>query len=160
MADSVVVCLGAWSNTLLGDVGLRLPIYPVRGYSVTLPSGSAPPSVSITVLSERFVYSCLNGDIRIAGFADFFGLDRQRDTARVAELLATAQRIAPEAANYAASDTHSWGGFRPMTPDGRPLFGATGIPGLFLNTGHGMLGWTLACATAQATAAAVVEEEC
>ncbi len=156
-ADAVVVCLGAGSTAVLRDVGIRTGIYPVRGYSVTLPAGDAAPSASVTTLTNRFVFSRLNGDMRIAGFTDFDGLCTRTDDARVATLLGAARRLAPKFADYDSAHKHPWGGFRPMTPSGRPLVGATKVPGLFLNTGHGMLGWTLACATADAVADAVVK---
>ena len=146
-ADAFVVCMGAWSHELLRTVDINPNIFPVRGYSLTLPPGSAAPMVSITALRHRMVYSRLNGLVRIAGFADFRGFDTSADEKRSKLLLDLARRYAPEAADYGADDPKAWGGFRPMTPSGRPHVGPTKIPGLYLNTGHGMLGWTLACAT-------------
>ena len=101
------------------------------------------------------VYSRLNGLVRIAGFADFRGFDTSADARRSKQLLDLAQRYAPEAAEYDSADPKPWGGYRPMTPSGQPLVGPTKIPGLFLNTGHGMLGWTLACATSHDAAQAI-----
>lgn len=147
-AEAVVVCAGAWSNTLLRPLGIHTHIYPVRGYSVTLPLGPDSPSVSISALKERIVFSRINGRMRIAGFADFKGFSTQGDEERIETLIKVAKDYAPTAADYTAAERHKWGGFRPMTPDGQPRVGATGVPGLFLNTGHGMLGWTLACASA------------
>jgi len=155
-ADAIVVCMGAWSKHLLRTVGVNPHIYPMRGYSITLPPGEASPSVSVTVLKHRIVFSNIDGLIRIAGFADFAGFDTSADTERTRSLLELAKRVAPEAASYDAEDVRGWGGFRPMTPNGQPLIGETGIRGLFLNTGHGMLGWTLACATGYEAAQAVV----
>ncbi len=146
-ADAFVVCMGAWSHELLRTVGINPNIFPVRGYSLTLPPGGAAPMVSVTALKHRMVYSRLNGLVRIAGFADFRGFDTSADGKRSKLLLDMARRYAPETADYGADDPKAWGGFRPMTPNGRPHVGPTKIPGLYLNTGHGMLGWTLACAT-------------
>ncbi len=146
-ADAFVVCMGAWSHELLRTVGINPNIFPVRGYSLTLPPGDASPMVSVTALRHRMVYSRLNGLVRIAGFADFRGFDTSADEKRSKLLLDLARRYAPEAADYGADDPKAWGGFRPMTPNGQPHVGPTSIPGLYLNTGHGMLGWTLACAT-------------
>lgn len=146
-ADVTIVCLGAWSRRLLQDVGVNAPIYPVRGYSLTLEPGSAAPNVSITSLRHRIVFSRINGDMRVAGFADFSSFDTCADADRTRRLLELAERVAPNAARYDAADTASWGGFRPMTPDGQPIVGATPVEGLYMNTGHGMLGWTLACAS-------------
>lgn len=157
-ADAVVVCLGAWSPALLRRAGVELPVYPVRGYSVTLPPGESPPAVSVTALSDRVLFARINGRLRISGFADFLGFSDNRDPARTRALLESARRIAPRAADYAADDVAPWGGLRPMTPDGRPRTGPTAIAGLYTNTGHGMLGWTLAAASAADLAAVVVRQ--
>jgi D-amino-acid dehydrogenase len=156
-ADAVVVCLGAWSQAFLRDTGINPHIMPVRGYSITLPSGPSAPQASVTALKHKMVYSRLNGATRIAGFADFTGFDTAADDGRIRLLLEVAERFAPGAADYDAPDAKAWGGFRPMTPNGRPLVGATRVPGLYLNVGHGMLGWTLACATAHDTAQAAAK---
>lgn len=154
-ADAVVVCLGCGSGALLRPLNIRAPICPVRGYSVTLPAAPAAPSVSITHLRHRIVFSRIGPDLRIAGFADFVAGDVRQDETRIDALLALGRRVAPHAADYDAGERHAWGGFRPMTPDSRPLVGRTRIPGLYLNTGHGMLGWTLACATGSAVAESI-----
>ena len=146
-ADAVVVCSGAWSGELLKSVNINPHIYPVRGYSVTLPVGSAAPAMSITVLQKKAVFSRINGNLRVSGFADFLGFNEDSDAQRTTELLDVARELAPLAADYGADGLQRWGGFRPMTPNGRPLVGPSKIDGLFLNTGHGMLGWTLACAS-------------
>ncbi len=154
-ADAIVVCLGAWSRDLLRPAGIDPHIYPVRGYSITLPPGPAAPAVSVTALRHKLVYSRIDGFMRIAGFADFVGFDADADAERAGALLDSARQLAPRAADYDAHDAMIWGGFRPMTPDGRPQVGPTRIDGLYLNTGHGMLGWTLACATGFDTARAI-----
>ena len=146
-ANAVVVCAGAWSGKLLGPVGINPQIQPVRGYSVTLPPGEAAPDVSITVLDKKIVFSRINGRVRVAGFADFRGFSTDEDAQRIDTLLAVARGSAPRAADYDTHELNQWGGFRPMTPNGRPRVGPSGIDGLYLNTGHGMLGWTLACAS-------------
>jgi D-amino-acid dehydrogenase len=151
-ADAVVVCLGCDSCALLRPLNVPAPICPVRGYSVTLPAAAAAPSASITHLRHRIVFSRIGSDLRVAGFADFVADDVHDDAARIEALLALARRVAPHAADYDTADRRAWGGFRPMTPDSRPLVGPTRISGLYVNTGHGMLGWTLACATGAAIA--------
>ena len=156
-ADAFVVCMGAWSHELLRTVGINPHVFPVRGYSITLPPGEAAPSVSMTALRHRMVYSRLNGHVRIAGFADFRGFDTSADDERTRLLLDLARRYAPLAADYDAEDTKPWGGFRPMTPNGQPRVGQTRSKRLFVNTGHGMLGWTLACATAFDAAQAIAD---
>lgn len=156
-ADAIVVCLGAWSRDILRVAGVDPHVIPARGYSITLPPGSAAPEVSITVLSQKMVFSRLNGHVRIAGFVDFTGFDTSADDKRIGQLWQAAKRFAPRAAEYDSQEALNWGGFRPMTPNGQPQVGPTKVPGLFVNTGHGMLGWTLACATAYDTARAVAE---
>ncbi|MDH3305705.1 MAG: FAD-dependent oxidoreductase [Gammaproteobacteria bacterium] len=146
-ADAIVVCTGAWSGKLLGSVGVNPHIYPVRGYSLTLPPGDASPAKSVTVLGKKIVFSRIAGNVRIAGFADFKGFRTDGDAQRIDTLLEVARGSAPYAADYSARASNPWGGFRPMTPNGRPWVGPSGIDGLYLNTGHGMLGWTLACAS-------------
>ena len=156
-ADAICVCMGAWSNTILRSAGINPKIYPVRGYSLTLPPGDSAASVSVTALQHRMVFSRINGHVRVAGFADFMGFDTSADNERTRDLFNLARRFAPKAAHYAVPDAKRWGGFRPMTPNGRPRVGATGVGGLFMNTGHGMLGWTLACASSYDAANAIVE---
>lgn len=154
-ADAVVVCLGAWSNHLLDPLGIKTNIYPMRGYSLTLPACDTSSSVSITDPGCKIVFSRLGENMRIAGFADFVGYRTGADPKRTQKLLNLARKIAPSIANYNVSSIGEWGGFRPMTPDSRPLIGPTAIEGVHLNTGHGMLGWTLACASAHDVAAGI-----
>lgn len=154
-ADAFVVCMGVWSQRLLRSVGVDPHVFPVRGYSITLPPGDAAPSVSITALKHHMVFSRINGFVRVAGFADFTGFDARGDGQRIDTLLALARDYAPDAADYDNAAISSWTGLRPMTPNGRPRIGATDIDRLFVNTGHGMLGWTLACASGYDTAQAV-----
>ncbi len=145
--DAAVVCLGCRSAELLAPIGVSIPVVPVRGYSVTLPPGPHSTSVSLTDFASRFVISRIGDRVRIAGFADFVGFDTSRDAQRIATLLDVARQVAPATADFNARNNRSWGGFRPMTPNGRPLIGATNVAGVYLNTGHGSLGWTLACAS-------------
>lgn len=155
-ADAVVVCAGVESAALLRPSGIRLPMYPVRGYSLTLPVADATPSASYTALRRRMVIGRLGDSVRIAGFADFVGHRTDADQERIQALLKLARDIAPGAADYEATDCRPWAGNRPMTPNGRPFVGPSNVKGLYLNTGHGMLGWTLAHACAADVAAAVL----
>lgn len=155
-ADAVVVCLGSGSPALLRGTAVAAPVYPVRGYSVTLPRAEGSPNISITDVARRVLYCPLGERMRISGFADFLGHDGGRDDERIATLKRIAARIAPSAADYDVADSEPWAGNRPMTPDGRPRTGRTAIPGLFVNFGHGMLGWTLAAATGHDVAQAVL----
>lgn len=156
-ADATIICTGAWSTALLQPLGINSHIYPVRGYSVTLPPGEQAPMVSVSALKQRIVFSRINGDMRIAGFADFSGFSTNNDGQRVNTLIDVARSSAPLAADYGAKDRAGWGGFRPMTPNGQPRIGPTALQGLYLNTGHGMLGWTLACATGHDIAQTVTQ---
>jgi len=156
-ADAVVVCLGAESRDFLATAGLKVAIYPVRGYSLTLPAGSRAPALSVTDPGRRLLFCPLAGRLRISGFADFLGYASRDDSRRLALLGEKAREVAPDAADYDAPEPEPWAGNRPLTPDGRPLVGATRIPGLYLNCGHGALGWTLAAATGHDVARAVAE---
>ena len=148
-ADAVVVCLGAWSPALLSKVGIGLLVTPARGYSLTLPPGPAMPTASVTDFGRRFVMTRLGDNARIAGYADFVGFSTHKDADRLQRLIATAEAAAPQAADYGHADNQAWGGYRPLTPNGRPIVGPTRLDGLFVNTGHGTLGWTLAFASAE-----------
>ncbi len=143
--DAVVVCLGAWSHKLLRPLGIKTNIYPMRGYSLTFPSTEGSNSVSITDLVSKTVFSRLDDKIRIAGFADFVGYSTTKDETRIRTLLETARKTAPDIADFSIGPADGWGGFRPMTVDSLPVIGPSDIEGVYLNTGHGMLGWTLAC---------------
>lgn len=155
-ADAVVVCLGARSPSILNRLGIHPRILPARGYSITTKPGLNANSVSITDIAGRFVISRNDEQMRIAGFADFVGFATDRDKQRIEQLTELARRRAPQIADYSARDLQGWGGFRPLTPNGRPLIGATLIQGIYLNTGHGSLGWTLACASGEALASSIV----
>ncbi|MDJ0758241.1 MAG: FAD-dependent oxidoreductase [Woeseiaceae bacterium] len=157
-SDAVVVCAGTGSNALLRPLGLKLPIRGMRGYSVTLPAGEHAPVTSITALAQHFVFSRLGNRVRIAGFADFLNeCDDRYIRQRTDDLIRVARAIAPAAADYEADEKHRWSGVRPMTPDSQPIISATAVNGLFINAGHGMLGWTLACASGETLATLVRE---
>ncbi len=154
-SDAVVLCAGVYSPTLAPQ--LRLPIEPMRGYSLTLPLGEVAPSISMTVLDRHFVFSRLGDRMRIAGFADFRGFSESSIEARVNDLRTTAQQVGPLAADFSATSQNHWSDLRPMTPDSRPRIGPTTTDGLYTNTGHGMLGWTLACVSGEKLAETVAE---
>lgn len=154
-ADRFVLCLGAGSARFARRAGVRLPVYPMKGYSLTLrprtPGGAL--SRSVTDADRKVVFAPLAEDgaplIRAAGIADLVGHDPALDPARLA-----AVRDAAFAALDVdrGADARPWAGLRPATPDSRPIIGPSPVPGLFLNTGHGALGWTLACGSARLTA--------
>ncbi len=148
-ADAYVVCLGCKSSVFLRPLGLRLPIYPLKGYSVTLPiiKPDAAPVVSITDEKRRLVCSRLGDRLRVAGTAEIAGFDKSIDPARCAGMRRWADEMFPGAADSEAGE--DWAGLRPCTPSYVPLIGATKVDRLWLNTGHGSLGWTLACGSAE-----------
>jgi D-amino-acid dehydrogenase len=146
-ADAYVICAGASSARLCHSLGLRLPIQPAKGYSITLPAGTSPPRVSITDTRAKTVYSLLADRLRIAGLLEFAGFDHNKDNTRIYRLFHTARGDFPQAADF-EGELQTWCGLRPLTPDSAPIIGATPYMNLYLNTGHGMLGSTLACGSA------------
>lgn len=140
-----VLALGSYSPLVARPLGLDLPVYPAKGYSVTLPieQPDAAPTVSLIDDEFKMVYSRLGQRLRIAGTAEFAGYDPSVTEARARFLLDTAVELFPRAGD--ATKAEFWAGLRPSTPDGVPLIGATAVGNLFLNTGHGTLGWTMAC---------------
>ena len=151
-ADAYVLCLGSYGPRLLAPLGLSLPIYPVKGYSVTIPivKPEHAPKVSLTDESRRIVCSRLGQHLRVAGTAELNGFDTRIRPERVAPILAWASTHFPEALDLAGAE--SWAGLRPATPGNLPLIGRSARQKLWLNTGHGTLGWTLACGSAAALA--------
>lgn len=154
-ADAYVMSLGAHSPLLSRPIGLKLPVYPLKGYSLTVPASAAAPRMSITDTRRKVVYCTLGGRLRVAGMAELHGYDDTLDQDRLDSLLEAARRSFPEAADYGRV-FHRWAGFRPATPDSAPVLGRTPLENFFLNSGQGMLGWTLACGSA-AVVADVVE---
>ncbi len=145
--DAVISCLGNGTNKALKPIGIKLPIYPMQGYSVTLPATEHAPKASITDLKNKIVFANLGDRIRIAGFMDANQPTRKTDS-RSRELLELAQRLWPDIADYQAKPNF-WTGYRPMMPSGVPIIGQTKIKGLYLNAGHGSLGYTFALGSAQ-----------
>lgn len=145
-ADAVVLCAGADAAKLARTAGARLPIQPMKGYSMTAPPGPHAPSVSITDVSNRIVFARLGDRMRIAGLADLGARDRRVDPRRFAALAGGARAALPEAADYDNIEAR-WAGLRPMTPDSLPVIRRI-APGVFANAGHGALGWTYAAGAA------------
>lgn len=147
-ADAFVVAAGAGSVALLRPLGLCLPIEPIKGYSVTLPivQSAAAPRASVTDHGRKIVYARLGNELRVAGYAELAGAQTRLDDARIAALCHAAATSFPGACEV--SEPRGWAGLRPATPGGRPLIGATAWSNLWLNTGHGGLGLTLAAGSA------------
>lgn len=144
--DKLIICLGNYPNPILKPLGISVPIYPMQGYSVTVPVSRQSPKTSITDLKNKTVFANLGTHIRIAGFLDA-NQNPKNTQKRSQKLLNIAQNIWPNAANYNGPIQH-WTHYRPMTPSGVPIIGETKIPGLYLNVGHGSLGYTFAAGSA------------
>lgn len=151
-ANAYVVALGSYSTTMLAPLGIKLPIYPTKGYSVTLPvqPGAKVPTMSITDEAHKLVYSRLGNRLRIAGTAEFIGYDASVTPFRAEAVLQAALDMFPDCGDARAAKL--WAGLRPLTPDGVPIISRTPFKSLFLNTGHGTLGWTLAAGSGRLAA--------
>jgi len=151
-ADRYVLALGAASPWLVRPLGIRLPIYPLKGYSLTLPVGPhhLAPRISITDFKKKIVYARLGDELRVAGMADLAGHRAEIDESRVATLLDETRAAFPDASDF--SRLKPWCGLRPATPKGAPVLGLTPYPNLLLNCGQGALGFTLALACGRVVA--------
>lgn len=150
-ADAFVLAAGSYSPLLARPLGLNLPIVPAKGYSITLPAdGPAAPFVSITDDEHKMVYSRLGDRLRCAGTAEMTGYDTRLTEARWQLIRRHAQELFPQAGDFAKAEP--WTGLRPVTPDSVPLLGGTPYVNLFLDTGHGTLGWTMACGSGRVLA--------
>lgn len=147
-ADAVVVALGSYSPQLLKPYGIRLPVYPVKGYSLTIPITDAARAPESTVMDETYKIAItrLGDRIRVGGMAEISGFTNDLGQARRRTLEHSVNDLFPGGDPGKAS---FWSGLRPMTPDGTPVIGPTKIAGLFLNTGHGTLGWTMSSGSAR-----------
>lgn len=144
-ADAYVVALGPHAPEITGPVGIDLPVYPVKGYSLTaaIADDDAAPRSSVMDEHSKVMITRLGSRLRAAGMAEVVGFDRRLTPASVANIRESARALFPEAADYERCTF--WTGFRPMTPDGPPYLGATGLSNLYLNAGQGSNGWTQAC---------------
>ncbi len=149
-ADAYVLALGSYSPLLLKPLGIRLPVYPAKGYSATLAlSGeSVAPTVSLTDDGHKIVFSRLGQRLRIAGTAEFNGYNLELNALRCQALLKRTQQLFPDLRPL--GEPEYWCGLRPATPSNVPLIGRSRYANLWLNTGHGTLGWTMACGAASA----------
>lgn len=154
--DAFVLALGSFSPLLAAPLGIRLPVYPAKGYSVTMPvrNPSMAHQVSLTDDEYKLVFSRLTGTdgdrLRIAGTAELNGYDRDLNVARCAAIVRRVVQLFPEAGD--TSKAQFWSGLRPATPSNVPLIGRSRIENLYLNTGHGTLGWTHACGSGKSIA--------
>lgn len=151
-ADAVILAAGLKSRALAEPLGVKLPLYPLKGYSLTAPIGEGhrPPEVSVTDFEKKILYARIGQELRIAAMVDLVGDDTSLDTARLASLQRSVRATFPNSADYDRAEP--WAGLRPATPSGAPILGASGVPGLWLNVGHGALGFTFSFATANIVA--------
>ena len=148
-ADAFVLAAGNRSAGLARSLGLDLPIYPLKGYSLTLPLArdAIAPEVSVTDFDHKVVYARLDRQFRVAAMVDIGARDAHPSAHRLSALRRLGERTFPHAGDY--RQAKAWAGLRPCTPQGTPLLGATALNNLWLNSGHGSLGFTLACASGQ-----------
>lgn len=151
-ADAVVLAAGVGSAKLARDLGIYLPVYPLKGYSVTVPlrdQGATMPQVSITDEARKVVISRLGNRLRAAGKAEIAGYDLELDQARARSVFGAVESLMPQIASLEGGAEY-WTGLRPMTPDGSPIVGRSkAYPNLYFNTGHGSLGWTMGAGSAR-----------
>jgi len=145
-ADAYVLALGSYSPLYAKPLGIRLPVYPMKGYSLTVPRTGAAPRLSVTDNSRKIVFTPLGHRLRVAGTAEFAGYDDTVQPRRLAPILNACRRLYPRI-NWDERN-HEWACLRPSTPDGPPVLGATPFANLYFNTGHGTLGWTHAAGSA------------
>jgi D-amino-acid dehydrogenase len=150
--DAYVLALGTNAPALVQPLGVRVPVYPLKGYSLTLPIADerGAPRISVTDFKRKVVYARLGNELRVAGMADLSGRRAVIDSERVAQLVDEVRTAFPQATDF--STLGPWCGMRPATPKGTPVLGRTRHANLWLNVGHGALGFTLALATGRIVA--------
>ena len=151
-ADSFVLSLSSWSPRLARQVGIRLPIYPAKAYSATVAvtDPARAPNVAITDDEHKLVFSRLGNRLRCAGTAELAGWSTKMTPHRAAAVAARASTLFPGAGDFDQAEL--WAGLRPVTPDSVPILGRSPISNLYLNTGHGTLGWTMSCGSGKVLA--------
>ena len=147
-ADQYVLALGSYSRQMIQSLQINIPVYPVKGYSLTIPLMDETLAPVSTVLDETYKIAITRFDqrIRVGGMAELSGFDLSLNPKRLATLKMVAHDLFP---GGDLAQAQFWTGLRPMTPDGTPIVGGTSLRNLFLNTGHGTLGWTMSCGSGQ-----------
>jgi D-amino-acid dehydrogenase len=148
VADAFVLAAGMGSRRLAQTADVALPIYPLKGYSLTAPirTDDVAPQISVTDFERKVLYARIGDRLRVAAMVDMVGEDLRLDDKRLASLVRQVRATMPRAADY--TQVIPWAGLRPATPDSAPIIGRTPYPNLWLNVGHGPLGFTFACGTA------------
>jgi len=151
-ADRYVMALGSYSTAMLAPLGIRIPVYPVKGFSITVPITDATKAPESTIMDEthKVAITRLGDRIRVGGTAQLSGFDLELTESRQRTLEFVVSDLFPKGGDVTKAEF--WAGLRPMTPDGTPLVGETSIDNLFLSTGHGTLGWTMAAGTGRVMA--------
>jgi len=151
-ADAYVVALGSYSPLLLRPLGISIPVYPLKGYSITIPlaEGDVAPQISLSDGAHKLVMSRLGERLRVAGTAELTGYDTSINQVRCRAIVKRTFELFPQAGR--PEEAQFWAGLRPATPGGVPCIGRTRYANLYLNTGHGTLGWTMACGSGAAIA--------
>ncbi len=151
-ADVYVMAMGSFSTPMAQTLGIRLPVYPVKGYSITVPITNAAKAPVSTIMDESYKVAItrLGDRIRVGGTAELSGFNRRLHPARRETLELSLRGLFPSAGNV--GEASFWTGMRPMTPDGTPIVGPSRYRNLFFNTGHGTLGWTMACGSGRVMA--------
>ena len=151
-ADRYVAAFGSYTRGFLEPLGLDLPVYPVKGYSLTIPMTDESAAPVSTILDETYKIAVTRFDkrIRVGGMAELSGFDLRLKDARRKTLELVVNDLFPGSGDVARAEF--WTGLRPMTPDSTPVVGPTRYGNLYLNTGHGTLGWTMACGSGKLVA--------
>lgn len=158
VASKVVLAAGSFSAGLAATLGLKVPVYPVKGYSLTMPIEHFDRAPESTLLDESYKIAItrLGDRVRVGGMAEISGYDLGITENRKVTLLHSLTSLFPGLGR--TDKAEFWSGLRPMTPDGPPIVGATALPGLYLNTGHGTLGWTMSCGSGRLLADLLAEQ--
>ena len=159
VGDAYVCCMGPFAPGLLRGIGIKLPIYPIKGYSITLPvvDDAAAPQSTLMDETHKVAITRLGDRIRVAGQAEIIGYNKKLGRHATDSVRHVVSDLFPRGGDL--SKAEGWTGLRPMTPDGTPVMGPTRYSNLFLNTGHGTLGWTMSCGSGRAVADLVIGEE-
>jgi D-amino-acid dehydrogenase len=152
VADAYAMALGSYSPLLLRPIGISIPVYPLKGYSITIPlaEGDVAPRISLSDSGHKLVMSRLGDRLRVAGTAELTGYDTAINEVRCRAIVRRTFELFPKAGR--PEEAQFWAGLRPATPGGVPCIGRTRYANLYLNTGHGTLGWTMACGSGAAIA--------
>ncbi len=154
-ADVIVLAAGSHSARLARPLGMRLPVRPAKGYSITVPMGEGPTRPNAPVIDDRLHAAVvpLGDSLRVAGTAEFAGFDLSIKPSRIENLVGLLRAVYPDVVRHDDSiELNPWAGLRPMSADGVPILGDTSVSNLVLNTGHGHLGWSMAAASGKLVA--------